>query len=95
MNLVVALATLVSFIVVLYRVICMASHQGIHKWADHKYRFTFMSISFSLLLGGSLAVLIGYHHGGELLLVGIAGLLVSDRRRWFDVGGGNDIAKQR
>lgn len=71
---------LVSAGVVLVRTICLAAKMSANDFNGHLFRFASIAAANALLAAGAVGVVLGWHYGTFLLLVGAAVKLVSDRR---------------
>ena len=74
------LLLMVPTLVVLVRVVCVASKLSRKAWSGHQWEFVGLSLSYSLVAGGALAVCMYWHDGSALLLYGVAGWILFDRR---------------
>jgi len=72
---------LLSLIVVLVRTVHVISSIDIHRYTGHWIRFAALGVYWSLLCAGAVAVTVGQPIGGPMLLIAIALLKISDRRR--------------
>lgn len=70
----------IFFIIVLHKVVTLASSLNRESWKGHKVRFALLCISLSLIAGGGLGVVFGLGWGGSALLCGIGGKYAFDRR---------------
>lgn len=72
---------LIALAIILERTIHVAATLDIHRYAGHRWRFCCLAVYWSLLAAGGLATTLGLAIGGPLLLLAIALLKISDRRR--------------
>lgn len=77
----ITLICLLALVVVVERTIHVAAHLNIHRYTGHRWRFVGLATYWSLLLAGAVATTLGLAIGGPLLLVALAILKLSDRRR--------------
>lgn len=76
-----SLLTVISALVIITRVICLSSRIAHASWTGHKLQFTALSAGHAFLLGGAGAALIYPNWAMPLLIVGIAIVILSDRRK--------------
>ena len=69
-----------SAAVILSHCILIASRLSRRKWQGHVARYFFVTTSYSLIAGGALGAALGWTLGCELLIIGMAVLLLSERR---------------
>lgn len=69
--------------IILTRCICAAGHLGWNKWDGPKWRLVGLALSFMLLAGGSLGVALGQEWCPPILLAGVAGMVLFDRRKGY------------
>lgn len=67
--------------IILMRAIQIGSQIAWKDWRGHPLQFIGLTISYPLLVGGSLSVLLNRDQGFPLLLVGMMLYFLSDRRR--------------
>lgn len=67
-------------IVVLVRVVCLASHLSPDGWKGMLPRFVAFSVSLAAFGASAFAVAADLPFSGQALLMSVAGLIVSDRR---------------
>lgn len=67
--------------VVLIRTICMASKMSVRDWRGHPLFFAAIAAANSLLAAGAVGIVLGWHKGTFLLLLGVALKLLTERRR--------------
>lgn len=67
-------------VVVLVRVICLASHLSPDGWKGMLPRFVAFSVFLAAFGASAFAVAADLPFSGQALLVSVAGLIVSDRR---------------
>lgn len=72
--------TLLAASIVLMRCICVASQLSRKEWGGHPLQFIGLSVSYPLIGGGALGTALGWHHATFILLFGMAGLILFDRR---------------
>ena len=80
MNALMMIFILLSAGVVLVRCIHVITHLDRHEWDGHPLQFVGLSASYSLLAGGAVAVVFGTEYASALMLAGISGRIVFDRR---------------
>lgn len=66
--------------VVMYHIICVSSRLSRKAWAAHPLRFLGLSASYGLVCGGSVGVALHWEPAALLLLFGVAGWVLFDRR---------------
>lgn len=71
---------LISAGVILTRSVCLAAKMSARDFNGHLFRFASIAAANASLAAGAVGVVLGWHHGTLLLLVGAAVKLVSDRR---------------
>lgn len=72
---------LIALLIILLKTIHVAAAIDIHRYAGHPLRFAAFAAYWALLAAGAVAVTVGAPIGGPLLLIAIALLKISDRRR--------------
>lgn len=72
---------LIALLIILLKTIHVAAAIDIHRYAGHPLRFAAFAAYWALLAAGSVAVTVGAPIGGPMLLIAIALLKISDRRR--------------
>lgn len=80
MSLFASLLMLVSAAIVLVRSVCVAAHLNRLEWAGHPLAFIGSATGYSLLGSGAAGMALGYAPAPLLLLVGVALLVICDRR---------------
>jgi hypothetical protein len=60
----------------------IASRISLKEWVGHPLQFIGTSVAYPLLAGGAFGVLFERHAGYVLLSIGVALLLLADRRMW-------------
>lgn len=76
----------IATMVLMLRIVCIASTLSRSAWSGHPFCFVGLSMSYALAGGGAVGYTLGWNHGGVLLLLGAAGWVVFDRRRERDGG---------
>jgi hypothetical protein len=71
---------LLATVVIIVHCVVMAARLNRKQFSGHQLRFTVFSLSIGLLGGGAIAVLFGWSAGPLLLLLGVAGWQLTDRR---------------
>jgi hypothetical protein len=66
--------------IVLVRTVCLAAKMSARDFNGHLFRFASIAAANAFLAAGAVGIVLGWHHGTLLLLVGAAVKLVSDRR---------------
>jgi hypothetical protein len=72
---------ILSTAVVFWKTIGVVSAFSVHSFDGHPFRFIGMACQWVMFVGGAAATAIGLSVGGIMLLVGIAMMVVSDRRK--------------
>lgn len=80
MNGLLLVITFISAGVVLVHGICVASRLSRQGWYGHPLLFFGISASYALVCGGSVGIVLGWTPGPMLLLLGVAGWVIFDRR---------------
>lgn len=70
-----------SVVVVLVRCICISATLSRMRWEGHQARFAGVAAAHALLAGGAVGMLYGLPHAPVMLLAGVAGWIVFERRR--------------
>lgn len=78
---IVMLAALAMASIVLMRCVHVAARINIRDWHGPRWRFVGLAASFSALAAGAFGVALFVQWAAFVLLAGIAGLIVFDRRR--------------
>lgn len=65
----------------LVRTVCISVSVSRKEWSGHPLKFYLLSAGYSLLAGGSIAWLFGMDSATWLFGLGIAAMLLFDRRR--------------
>lgn len=76
MNLIIICASMV----IMVRCTCMVAKLNHRNWYGHKLQFTALAISYAFIFGGAAAFALGWTAGALLLLFGMAGRVLFDRR---------------
>lgn len=66
--------------VVLYKTLYHVANLSHKAWAGRKLEFTFLSLSYALMCAGALGAAFGFRIGAAMLLLGLAGIQIIDRR---------------
>jgi hypothetical protein len=77
------MATLISILpalVVLLRTTLVVSSMNAQNWQGHHLHFAALAASWALLCGGALGAALSWKFGTPMLLIGIAGWFLFDRR---------------
>lgn len=74
------LVSLVAAMVVVFRSVCVAAHLSRKGWDGHLWQFVGIAMSYALIAGGAVAVVLHWHGGATLLLLGMCGWILMDRR---------------
>jgi len=72
---------LIALLIIFLKTIHVAASIDAYRYNGHPLRFAAFAAYWSLLLTGAVGVVVGAPIGGPLLLVAIALLKISDRRR--------------
>ena len=75
------LILLLAAAIILLRCIYIVSKLSHRNWLDHRLQFAFLSASYSVLAGGAVGTVIGWHLGPVLLMLSIAGTTLFERRK--------------
>lgn len=67
-------------LVVFWKLIGVVASINIHAFDGHPWRFMGLAFHWMLVGGGSLATVLGLSIGGGMLLLGMAMMIISDRR---------------
>lgn len=78
MNLILILAA----VVIMVRCTCIIATLSPRTWLDHRLKFFGLSAAYALMAGGAVGTATGWHAGPALLLIGVAGTVLFDRRHW-------------
>lgn len=79
-NILITLLMLAAAGVVMMRCLCVAAHLSPARWFDHKFKLLGLSISYAFIGGGAVSFALGWMPGAYMLLFGLAGLILFDRR---------------
>lgn len=71
---------LLAAFIIIVRCICIAAHFSRKDFAGHRLRFYTLAFSYVFSGGGALAMALGNEYGAHLLLAGMAGFFVAERR---------------
>jgi hypothetical protein len=66
--------------VIMHHCTCLIAKLSPRNWFGHRLQFIGLAAAYSLMAGGSVGTAVGYPHGATLLLLGVAGLVLFDRR---------------
>lgn len=80
-NIIILLLLLPATFVILGHSLDLASTLSRKQWVGHPFRFAGFSISIALTAGGAVGVLLGAFYAPALLVLGVAGCMMFDRRR--------------
>lgn len=83
MKTIIVLLAMMSAGVVLYHGICVSSRLSRKAWEGHMLQFFGISASYALVCGGSVGVALRWEPAALLLLLGVAGWVIFDRRNNF------------
>ena len=72
---------LIPAAVVMVHCIYMIAHLNPREWRGQRFYFSGLAMSYSLTAGGAVGIAIGWTPGPLLLLFGLAGLIIFDRRK--------------
>lgn len=67
-------------LVVLYRCIQLAAHMDRHSFTGHRLRFAMIALAYALIGSGAVATALGLASGAHMLLAGVAGVFIFERR---------------
>ena len=79
---------LISFVVILYRALRVASRASYRTWRGPRWRFWLLAFAFASLAAGALGVAFGLSWSGYLVTIGAAAYMLADRRTAFPPCGG-------
>ena len=79
------LISLLATCVILTRCICMAAQVNKKEWSGHPLQFIGFAVAYGLSSGGSLGVVFGWQHAPIVLLLGVAGWVMFDRRNCYSM----------
>lgn len=71
---------LMSAMFILVRAVFLAAHLSIKNWRGHPFRFAGVAAANSFLAAGAVGIVLGWHQGVSLLLIGAALKMASDRK---------------
>lgn len=77
------LFTVLSFLaaaVVVYKTLSTIACLSHKAWAGRKIEFTILSMSHALMCAGAVGAAFGFQAGAVMLLMGLAGIQIIDRR---------------
>lgn len=80
MNLVLTVLMLVATGAVAMRCLSLVSILSHKKWVGHTVEFIGFSVAIALTVGGAFGILLGSNFGATLMLIGVAGWMIFDRR---------------
>ena len=72
--------SILAALAVIVRCVCIAAHLSRKDFAGHMARFYVLAASYAISAGGALAAIIAWHFGLELMLIGMAGFFLAERR---------------
>jgi len=70
----------VATLVVFWKLLGVVASLNIHAFDGHPWQFIGLTCHWALVGAGSLATLLGLSIGGALLVIGLAMMILSDRR---------------
>lgn len=70
-------------LIVIFRALCLAAHLSYRKMRAHPFRCAGIAATNASCAAGALAIVMHHPIGGPLLLIGLAGTVLFDRRRPF------------
>jgi hypothetical protein len=79
MNLILILRILAAG-VILVHCMCIVAKLSPRNWFGHRLQFFGLSAAYALIAGGAVGSAFSWHLAPTLLLLGIAGLVLFDRR---------------
>ncbi len=80
MSALVPLLSLLAAGAVLVRCVCIAARLNRRDWSGHPLRFVGMAAGYALTGGGAVGTALEWDFASHLLLFGMAGLVVFERR---------------
>ncbi len=66
--------------VILVHCTCIVAKLSPRNWFGHRLQFIGLSAAYSFIAGGAVGTAANWHLGPSLLLIGLAGLVIFDRR---------------
>ncbi len=66
--------------IILMRCTCIVAKLSPRNWYGHRLQFLGLASSYSFIAGGAVGTAFAWHLGPSFLLVGLAGLVLFDRR---------------
>lgn len=66
--------------VILVHCTCIVAKMSPRNWYGHRLQFFGLSAAYSFIAGGAVGTVVNWHLGSSLLLIGVAGLVIFDRR---------------
>lgn len=66
--------------IVMVHCTCIVAKLSPRNWFGHRFQFLGLSAAYSLVAGGAVGTAFSWHLGPTLLLIGLAGLVIFDRR---------------
>jgi len=80
MSIALLVLSIAAAVVVLWRSTCVAAHLSRKEWGGHLLEFVGITGSYALICGGAVGIPIGYAPAPLMILVGVAGWILFDRR---------------
>lgn len=80
MNTLIFAVSMSAAAVVVMRCVCVAAHLSRKSWSGHLLQFVGITLSYALIAGGAIGVALHWHSGSTLLLIGMSGWILFDRR---------------
>lgn len=73
---------LIPALIIMMRCVCIAANTSRAEFDGHPLTFVGISIGYPLLGGGAVGVALGWQHAPIAMLIGMAVLVLSDRRHY-------------
>ena len=77
---IVIITSSIAAVIVMLHVINLVSKFNHETWQGHKLHFAALAVSYAFLAGGAIAAVLRFPPSGAMLLLGVAGILLFDRR---------------
>lgn len=80
MNTLLFAVSLAAAVVVVMRSVCVAAHLSRKSWSGHLLQFVGLTLSYAFIAGGAIGTALAWPSGATLLLLGMSGWILFDRR---------------
>lgn len=77
-----SLILILAAIIILVQCTCIIAKLSPRAWLGSRLKFLGLSAAYALMAGGAVGTAAGWHMGPALLLIGVAGTVIFDRRHW-------------